>query len=514
MDESTFFGRLRLQRNPFQFTNADEEDNLPDYFVQPPYFDPAWGEPETPSPCVVFGLRGAGKSALRRMMELRSREKDVFAIQYSRFEFDAGQSLNNIDLNYHLRNLITLSLVGLLMTIYDRNLNHLSFSAAEQQEMKQLVGLYLGRIQPDQLKSATKAIMTPLGRAQAFLRERLWIVDAVVSAIMSKVGLSSGQVPVQDASIEPASKNHLEAVVNLLCELGYTAVYVLVDKVDETSVTGNDSKASFDLIAPMLRDLELLQMKKVGFKFFLWNEIGPYYRRYARPDRVEQFNISWKTEELKEMMRRRLTAHAVHRELTFFDLFDASMGTAIKESVELLVFAFSHGSPRDMIRICQHMTSEQLRFDPSATGIGLKGVTDGLDSYCNQRAEEVVPPGILSELRKTHRLDFTVNYVANDVFKISQNGARSKIKTWMDAGVVKHVDDVKTDRPARPVHHFAVTDSRVAKVIFKELNFLDFLSQKLVLCRDCNQDLLRDWDLSNQHLCHRCGKRFSYRPPS
>jgi hypothetical protein len=45
MGEKEFLARLGFQANPFQFTNADEEDHLQSYFVPPPYFDSVWGIP-------------------------------------------------------------------------------------------------------------------------------------------------------------------------------------------------------------------------------------------------------------------------------------------------------------------------------------------------------------------------------------------------------------------------------------------------------------------------------------
>jgi hypothetical protein len=63
------YEKLGFTQHPFSKTNADEEPNLGEYFVPPPYFDAVVGDSSAPSASVVLAPRGAGKSALRRMVE-------------------------------------------------------------------------------------------------------------------------------------------------------------------------------------------------------------------------------------------------------------------------------------------------------------------------------------------------------------------------------------------------------------------------------------------------------------
>src|SRR5208337_605365 len=98
MDQRVFLSHLGFNDNPFQFTNADEEDHLQAYFIPPPYFNSVWGDPEAPQPHVVFAPRGGGKSAQRRMIEFKASEQNVFAITYDRFENLAGHNLKNLSI--------------------------------------------------------------------------------------------------------------------------------------------------------------------------------------------------------------------------------------------------------------------------------------------------------------------------------------------------------------------------------------------------------------------------------
>jgi len=509
MDEATFYRNLGFSSNPFQYTNADEEEKLPQYFIPPPYFQSVMGDPDKPSSCVVFAPRGGGKSAQRKMIEITSKNSGVLPIQYSRFEFEKGQSLNDCDLEYHLMNINRICLIALLMAIHERCLDHMNFESAERAQIQGLCKYYLHDLNSDNIRNAVNAITSPFEKAKEFFDRNLWSINSIMESIFSKIGIK----PIQEkssltGSIVKPSKNHLEFLIALIRTVGFRSIYILVDKVDETHITGNDSEASFELIKPVIRDLELLQMNGLAFKFFLWNELYPFYNKYARPDRIPQFNLEWTPVELKEMMGNRLRAHSSpEKELDFYDILAVSDDS--KNLIQDLVITFSHGSPRDMIRICQQMVTEQLRSGLERHGISALGVSNGFNVFCEHRAREVVPDHLLDELRKTRRLDFTVNYVANEVFKIGANGARSKINTWLKTGTVKHIDDIQLEKSKRPSHHYAVIDSRLAKSILSDVDFLDFIMKKVRFCPKCSSPVLRDWDISQTHRCQKCKNRWT-----
>ena len=53
-------------------------------------------------------------------------------------------------------------------------------------------------------------------------------------------------------------KDNFLNIKELLSRLGFSTIYILVDKVDEQSLTGNDPKASYIFISELIKDLELL----------------------------------------------------------------------------------------------------------------------------------------------------------------------------------------------------------------------------------------------------------------
>lgn len=508
-DETTFYQQLGFKVNPFQYTNADQEEGLKEYFLPPPYFQSVWGDPTRASSCVVFAPRGGGKSAQRKMIEARSLTSKALALQYTRFEFESAQSLSQVDLNYHIRNIVRICLMGLLMQIYEKGLGDLNFTSTEREHIKALARFYLYDMNSEQVVNAVNAIMGPFGRVKEYISSNLYAINGLIDGLLSKAGLSaiSGGMGGGVGKIEKPSKHHLEVVVSLINSLGFDSVYILVDKVDETNLTGNDAKASFDLLESLLRDLEILQIKNLAFKFFLWNEIYPFYKKYARADRILQYHLTWKSDELKKMLQLRLQAYSSNRVRDFSQLLASDMSGGAKEAVESLLLTFSHGSPRDLIRICGQMVTEQLRLDPHSNRISLNAITEGFNRFCKDRAKEVVSDNILRDLQKLHKLDFTVTSVVN-VAKIQANGARAKIKTWLYTGVVKYINDIRESGAKKPVHHYTIVDSRIAKSIFSELDFLGFLRNKVRTCPRCKVEMFRDWDISTKHICHECKSQF------
>jgi hypothetical protein len=358
--QKEFLAKLGFNENPFQFTNAHEEEQLQSYFVPPPYFDSVWGNPDSPQSHVIFAPRGGGKSAQRRMIEYKAQETGVFAITYDRFEQLETTDLEKLGIDYHLRNIIRLGLLGFLLEYQSRAFMPLSFSKAEREQVETLCHHYLGSIARLEALSALNSLRTLSSKAKQVLKEWAGPISSLISAVLPKMG--SGQmridlgIPYHAERLDSPTKAHLEIVRDLIKSVGFRSLYILVDKVDETPVTGNNSDASFQLVKPLLRDLELLQMRGIGFKFFLWDTLQQHYRKYARPDRLQQFDLAWTEDEINQMLSRRLEAFSDGKVKSLAPLTEDRLANALG----YIVVDFASGSPRDMIRVCQYILTEQL----------------------------------------------------------------------------------------------------------------------------------------------------------
>jgi hypothetical protein len=58
MSYSQLLAPLGFAKDSFAKTNADEEYNLTEYFVPPPFFSAVFGDPESPKSSMVFAPRG------------------------------------------------------------------------------------------------------------------------------------------------------------------------------------------------------------------------------------------------------------------------------------------------------------------------------------------------------------------------------------------------------------------------------------------------------------------------
>ncbi len=501
-----FLTRLGFTENPFQFTNADEEEHLQSYFVPPPYFNSVWGDPESPKSQVVFAPRGGGKTAQRRMIEYQAAQSDVFIITYDRFERLGGVRLEDLRIEYHLRNIIEIALLGFLLEYHQRGMLAPSFTKIEREQIDRLCYHYLSRISRFEALEALNSLKTLSAKAKQFLRDWSGPLNSLFSAALASKGIPHAKMDFAQGSNQEALngplKAHLELIRDIICSMGFKSLYVLLDKVDETGETGNNAEASFNLVKPLLRDLELMQMKRMAFKFFLWDMLLPRYQTYARPDRLEQFELSWNEADLNKMLSRRLAAFSDNKVHELSELTNADLA----KPLHFLVVLFAAGSPRDMIRICQEILAEQLQINQDSMLIELDAIVQGISKFCTRRAQEILPAQIYRELVKVGRLDFTATYVAHEIFKFDVNSARNKIRQWTEAAAVEKVGEL--DSGGHPIYQYAVTDIRLAKAIVSQLSLSEFMKHKLRACDKCRAILIRDWDPGSAQTCHKCGREW------
>ena len=91
--------------HPFNTFDADREKNLSKFVVLPPYFESVFGMPEDPQPFLVLGMRGLGKTTLKRMLKERIEERynsKILPIDYSFFPFTTKKELNEVTLLDHM----------------------------------------------------------------------------------------------------------------------------------------------------------------------------------------------------------------------------------------------------------------------------------------------------------------------------------------------------------------------------------------------------------------------------
>lgn len=498
MSYASLLKNLGFQIDPFAKTNADEEEHLKSYFIEPPFFKAVYGDLATPKSAVVFAPRGGGKTALKRMIEIASQTDAFVCVTYNQFPID-GRKLSDIDHEFHLRNVIKLLLVAIITCAHEVGVDRLTKD--DRHILYLLTKYYLSAIDTTELKAAIAAVQNVGDKAKELWDKYTGPIGLVINALLSKIGLGEAELKQfgEQGGKLGQPLDQIQVLGTMAERLGYRCVYVLVDKVDETALTGKSS-TSYRFIEPVLADLQLLELKGFGFKLFLWNLLLDDYRTVARPDRVKYYSLEWAPSQLKDMLSKRLIAHSQGQVATFSSI----CADSIQPDIDMIIAHFSQGSPRNVIRLCKEIIDQQSELDSSKDKISVEAVIRGFDVFAKNYSYETVQESIIRDLQKVKRADFTVRVLYTDVFRFSQQAGIQKVQSWQDAGVVEQLGTVQETKGARGSYHYGLAHLPLAKHVFFDMPIFDFFKQKVNFCGGCGQMLIRDWDKKSEYSCHNC----------
>jgi len=213
---------LGFTKHPFAKTNADEEPDLENYFVPPPYFDAVVGDSSSPTACVVLAPRGAGKTALRRMVESHSIDSQFLAVTYDRFEFGAGEKVEDITLQYHLRNVITRVLLSFLSYLSEYPDVSKNLTKEERKQLGLFVSTYLGDLTGDRLQELMKELKSLPSRFKKFWSENVGFMESVINFVLKSYDLDKIDLPDvkhEEKRLTETYKYQLELLLNLVKKL-------------------------------------------------------------------------------------------------------------------------------------------------------------------------------------------------------------------------------------------------------------------------------------------------------
>jgi hypothetical protein len=415
--------------------------------------------------------------------------------------------LTDIDLQYHLRNIVRILLVAILgeaatlgIDGLEKNDRHFLYILTKEHLTK------LGRAD---LKEAIAAVTHISDKAKEVWNMLTGPIAVALSAVSAHFGFKAPEVSKFDS--EKGNAGTLEEQISFLVKIapvfGFKSTYILVDKVDENSITGAVASASLQFVRPLLLDLGILEKPGMAFKFFLWDRIEADARAFSRPDRIKTYSLKWTDPQLKTMLSRRLAAHSRQKVQSLASIVELGRQVDIDD----LVVRMSGGSPRNIIRIGKAILDQQGEIDSTSHVISERAVSTGIEVIAAEIAAEAVPDNILRDLKKMKRADFTVANVYADVFKITQGAGAQKVQLWQDSGAAIKIGNRQQKKGNRPSNVYAVASPIVLKHIFSDISVLDFAEKKMRLC-ECGQLVLRDWDLSSDQSCHACEHVFSGGP--
>lgn len=505
---SNIYQNLGFSENPFAYTNADEEELITEYFVPPPYFDAIKGDFNSPSSAVVLAPRGSGKTAQRKMIEEWSRDKPVLAVTIDRFEFSANQSIDDISLVYHLKNIVTKTLLSLIFwtSEYPDTINNLGKD--EKRNLSILVHNYLGDIHGGQAREILSGLKSFPQKLKDFWNKNVGILDSVVNFLLKNYDLPELDLPnlkQEEKKLNESYKYQLELIFELAKKFGFKSIYVLIDKVDETEKTTNDPEATYRLIEPLIRDLDTHSINGYAFKYFLWDKIYPFYLKGGRPDRITQHTLVWSRTALSKMLNKRLATFSNKRISEFDDLFTDKFSPTVDD----IIITLSGYSPRNIVRMSNEIISEQTLIDSEVKKLDKRTVDRASLKFSENICNEIYGQDQLKEIKKFDRELFTISHLASNIYKTHNNAVRPKMNVWEKAGFVSNIGLDRGGQSKRPTQLFYVSDPRANRLINSKIPVDDWMQNVWLPCIHCDADILLDLNYVKDGYeleCWRCNR--------
>jgi hypothetical protein len=360
---------LSIEKLNFGDSAADHEDALSSYFYQNLQFDAACD----PGTCLVLGEKGAGKSAIWRMMRDKSQEIPSLANP----NFFVG-ALANLREHFQL----------------------LRSKLAAPFSPVTLWKFYFASI------AALKLLDTSSGEEGAFLQRFVEHWELNAQKFPSFLG-GTIKLPLKIVEFElkrsgasapnPLQLEEVFAIANRILSQNSNTLWVAIDELDKVAINGNGGKehSSDVLNALMQTHSELFPLDRIRFKLFIRSDV---YESLTYVDKDHFTNsilrLKWEPEDLAVMLALRVRASIgesteslrlkIAREL-IDSVFDWPQGVASFDGV-LNELRDGRGlvTPRDLLNFAIKAKQAQQRFNeldisPATKGIiSSSAVEDGL----------------------------------------------------------------------------------------------------------------------------------------
>lgn len=508
-----YFNDMGFYVEPFASTNAQEEEYLERYFVNPPYFSSLLGSLERPKSSIVIAPRGFGKTAQRRMLEKMAEEQyeQLICLVYDNFPIEGKSKPEEISLERHLERIIKSALVALLSQIHLHGNVTDIYEEFEKKKLLDMIFYYMSNVSQSEFLRTINSIKGFKGKLQSIWIKSGNTINAVINSIlvakgMGAINLITGQKKEESYRAEFIIED-LDFLEKMFQRIGISSVFVLIDRVDETALTGNDSKNTYDLIKPLIKDLRLLERKTIVFKFFLWDKIQEHWEEDIRRDRIEIFELSWSKEQLSQMINRRLSALSDNKINSIQQMLNCDSNWI--ESIKL----FSENSPRDLINIMKTIFDIHINKSNEKTSIPAEDdIIQGIDIFCKNKFLELVKSeGQQKNLMRIKEATFTIPYLVSEVFKLKDSSVRNIIMPWTRGGlVIPSTGKVRLSKGKSAINVYTFRDIRIARVVCMNQKLKSFIERNLFVCNECkranvfdkqNRYNLEDW------YCLECQSR-------
>lgn len=499
---------LGFQDNPFASYSAENEPDIDQYFVRPPYYDFITDRGRRSRSLILFGARGAGKSATRltffkESWQSASSGKRPLVVTLDDFSRVLSDGPGKVDLGKFVAEIGYLVIESVLLWLAgqedaDRALYLETLTKGEEQLAIALVNrFYLSR--PEFVRSASMREPLKLLNQAWHKRTALWLGqrwDAVAGLVATLAQAFANRASHLDLKVEggltallkanPREWNDAQFARTVLTRLadfsrqfGFSGITILIDKADETQQTNNSSSATAALLYPVLSSTQLLEIDGIGWLFFLWDKVRDEYTSDAFPvrlDKIANAAIAWDETFLAALISKRLQHFSGGAIATFGSLCDRTVPhvDTLSEIIRL-----SMRSPRELIRVLDTIVREhddEFASSGSASKLLQPTIDRALDKYSVETVRRMFDRVHLQQIIRFKLVTF-INRDVQYVFRVNDQSARNRIRGWSDAGIVAQTGSRAAEGGAggKPSHEYSVVDSRVRRMLQRELSLgIDF----------------------------------------
>lgn len=489
-----FFGYLGFASNPFENNTAEREPDIASYAVRPPYLDRVLATSSEKGIFVLTGSRGSGKSATRltvakSLWNESPRRLVVPLIGYNVFRPYVKSSLPLELYANQIAFLAIEQILGWLSAVDDKDsddvLNKLN-SDDKTFVRKMLGSFYLNRSENARKASAEECFRTLdisiVNKSHLWVEKRWDQVSSAVITLASRLGEKYFDLDIGDpktyAELLRRQQNEgfiepiyvFSKVVELARIFGFSGVTVHIDKVDETDWTTASVDASADLIYPLLSNIQLHEIDGLTWTFFLWDKVkdalSQANNRPVRWDKIPDGKISWSLKYLTELVARRFDHFSAKKLSSLSDICDETVcvDDELKDLAEL-----AESSPRSLVTLLDIIVSEHSQTNQhDYRKLDQAAFHRGMDVYALKSIENSGFTAIAEQIAKVKLFEFSTSDVASRFGKGPQT-ARAQIDSWASAGLVKYTESRVGAGGGRPVDYFAVNDSRLRRIINRNL---------------------------------------------
>lgn len=494
---------LGFTDNPFASYVAENEPNIEHYFIRPQYYDSVTDRGNNSRSLILFGARGAGKSATRLAYyktawsdKLNGKPAPLTVIfdDYSRI-LETGIDKVNLglyvsEIGYLVVEAILLWLAGLDES--EREVYTKGLTKEEEANAVELIRtFYLTR--PEIVRNSTVTEPLKLLNQAWHKRSAVWMSsrwDSLVALIATIAqGITKQRTEVDIDVRQPLGELFADASANLnnavyaralllrfvrfAQTFGFSGVTVLIDKADETSAT-NNAPATARLLYPLLSSTQLLEIDGLGLLFFLWDLVKDPYSSGSnaiRLDKIANASIRWEESYLRELVSQRLSYFSQGRLNKFGQMCQETVDA---EGILGLFIRLSMKSPRELIRVFDTIIREhddEFASRDVPTLISLETIDKALDKYTADTARRVFERKHIQQIKRLG-LPVFINRDLQLEFKINDDTARNRIIAWTNAGIVAQTGSRAAEGGSggKPAHEYSIIDQRVRRIVERDLS--------------------------------------------